>query len=1169
MFRTLCLVGLFTAVCLTPTATPARGDDGKPGASKPANPADVKAEPAPAGRPRGDAIPDGPGVNDGMKYARRWAVFIGANYTDRNAKWALKNAENDATAVHALLTGCYGFPSNSFWTKPPEEVRLFLGDRDRWGSQAASKANLERVLGNEFLTSDRIGENDCVFVFFSGHGYLQDEGRIGSRTGYLFPSDFAVTKSAGGDEQPSTGTLIKVQDVVAALKTCKARHKLLVLDCCHSGTVFRVEEGTKDLRHERSGESREGFAARGFQAITAGLETQKVPDGTAAAGHSPFTTALLRGLTTIPQLKKNWGTVFTASDLYRQLEADLHSSQAGRQSPECRSIGGDPGEFHFFPDLTSPYWPRDDRVLSEVARQQLLAIVPSTLGNWWADDMIWFMPGLRYQMLARKEKTKSVENYFSLDAVRDVALTMAAEHRKEKQDREKAKEPQAAAGDYRYDLLDRLLKASGLAERNDAIDAAIAKLEELDQDESGNTENAKRSLTDRVLDTHYLAVLCQKRGSRTAEAERYYLKALEGYEQLKTDSKLRPLHALCLTDYGILCLSGLQKFDEAVRRFDRARSVEVVGPEAPAAFAVFALSKEAEAWRRLGLFPVSDKKLSAAEMRMLEADPKRVEPMTAGLYKMNAWALMEQCRFEEAREWFRKSGDCLARLKESHPANPQPYEVELLHVRHGQAMIERFQGRDEDAIKLFRELTDQIGRAFRDLDTREEQLANRAEIRQQLAERYVNSVDRQGDCRLYGRIPDYAEAADDYRRALRAVGHIPEDRREWVTLDLLYRRAIALAMPSPAQNPAQNLRVAQELCKEAADLELHLETKHKVKSLPRKTMINKAIALTLVRCPKVTGDNELLKLVRPRLHPDTAVAGKVESPQVVTLSDRSLDRDEIERIMFGCVLLLRNREVWGLSELDTQSCCDQLLTACRAATRALRRVRDQELIDSGLLAYLRPYYDEAFRFKAGQTPAPVKELVEIAWEATRGTTYRKPKELAPVLVYYRTALQGCPPQGYFLLDVTATKDQPGGVTQCFPLGKEWCDEALLKQASLAGGILPLPEKLSGTLAGLKLDRPLEGRWRDPVSGLGMPPASPKNLASWNLFGTPIVVSVSGQDPVGPTLRFPFHLGSSFPAERFSDLAELANLGLPSSRKADALTERIPSPTPPIPMLRQP
>ena len=112
---------------------------------------------------------------------------------------------------------------------------------------------------------------------------------------------------------------------------------------------------------------------------------------------------------------------------------------------------------------------------------------------------------------------------------------------------------------------------------------------------------------------------------------------------------------------------------------------------------------------------------------------------------------------------------------------------------------------------------------------------------QLLCERYVNSLERQADCSLFGQTPDYGEAADDYRRAIRSCASIPEDRRDTVQLDLLYRHTTALRLPSSSVDP----KLAERMCWEAEQIEQHLLKVQKVDELPAKVMISRAIARTL------------------------------------------------------------------------------------------------------------------------------------------------------------------------------------------------------------------------------------------------------------------------------------------------------------------------------------
>ncbi len=1096
-------------------ALPAFGLARPPAPFPPQSPA---AEPPAGGAARG-AVPDAPPA----PAAERWAVVIGINYDKRDPAWGkgpaeLRNAENDAAAVKKRLVECYGYKE--------ECVRLLLA-RD------ATKQAIEAALSDEFASHrTKVGKADSVLVYFSGHGYLDGDPAGGTkRIGYVFPVDIQHVETG----RPNTGRAIEVEYVVRRLRDhCPAAHKLLVLDCCYSGSVFRVGVGVRGAR-EGAGPGGGVYGQPGFQAITAGAE-ETVPDGQ-AGGHSPFTTAFLRALDTIPQRRPGSPEAFSASELFGTVQADLRASRADRQTPEYGWIGEDQGEFKFSP-APDAKWPKA-RELDEKGRRQLLAVVPSTFGNWWADEMLWFMPALRYEIIAKEQPTRSAAYDFDPTAVRGIAQELAA------------RKGHGAPGGYRYEHLGKLLAAQGVEQQMKAVDDTIQSLERLypAADAAGNAAGPKdpepkaATTADRALDLHYLAVLYQKR-KRTAEADDVYRRALDEYRAVcKSVPALAPLHALCCMDYGVLCQNNLNRFDEAVRRFADARAIP--GTDAPAPFVVFTLCREADAARRMGLFGVSDDRMKTARDRMTEIDRGGLHPMSGAVHKHDAWAAMEQCRFDQARTAFERSLKVFEGLQQA-ATNPFPYDIELFHVRHGLAMAERFQGEDEKAVRQFRQLTHDIAEKIGELDRRADYLPNYAEVRQLLCERYANSVDRQGDCRLYGRTPDYAEAADDYRRALRAVGNIPEDRREATTLDLLYRRAIALAMPPRGPAEGRNLALAGQLCAEAAALEEHLRTTHKVTALGGKTVINRAIARTLAHPPAGAAENELWNLIRP----GTAGArGAGKAAPRVAPSARSLDRDEIERLMFGCLLLLENRAEWGLTDLNALECCDHMLSACRSATRPARL---SGRADVGVLRYLRPYYDAAFRFKAEQAPVPVKELVEIAWEATQGQSYRKPAEITPVLAFYRAGGPGAT-HGFLLLDVPATKSQPG-VSRCVRLAPEWNDGELLAQAAKAGSGLPLPAAMQAELTRLKLDHTLQIRWRDPVTEFGVGPPPPPGGA-----GVRAGHLTAADDPLGA--RFPFNLGPSLRGQPFSDEGELRGLGFPS-RVGTA--HAVPSPRPVLP-----
>src|SRR5262249_18362601 len=141
------------------------------------------------------------------------------------------------------------------------------------------------------------------------------------------------------------------------------------------------------------------LAEPAFQAITAGLASQPVDDG---QEHSPFTQALLRALKSVPIRVPRDQYHFTTNQLFQSVQFYLDGKK--NQLPMCRWLDGNQGEFHFFPDPKAVF---SEDVDPRKERDMLLAMVPSTFGNWWVDEIPWFMPSLRSLILQYKPESRS------------------------------------------------------------------------------------------------------------------------------------------------------------------------------------------------------------------------------------------------------------------------------------------------------------------------------------------------------------------------------------------------------------------------------------------------------------------------------------------------------------------------------------------------------------------------------------------------------------------------------------------------------------------------------------------------------------------------------------------------------------------------------------------
>ena len=134
-----------------------------------------------------------------------------------------------------------------------------------------------------FLSGRRIG--DLVVVYLSCHGLLDQRGRL-----YFAAADTA--KSQLG----STGILSAW--LLDQLDDCRARHQVLILDCCFSGAFARGSKGVADLDLERrlAGHGRGRAVLTASRAGEYSFEGQALPD--AGVAGSVFTAGLVEGLRT-------------------------------------------------------------------------------------------------------------------------------------------------------------------------------------------------------------------------------------------------------------------------------------------------------------------------------------------------------------------------------------------------------------------------------------------------------------------------------------------------------------------------------------------------------------------------------------------------------------------------------------------------------------------------------------------------------------------------------------------------------------------------------------------------------------------------------------------------------------------------------------------------------
>lgn len=93
-------------------------------------------------------------------------------------------------------------------------------------------SNPHSIHGALLKTTAACAPEDVFVGYFSGHGLL-----VGSRL-------YLVLDGSEGDE---TQTMFSASWLVEAFQRCKARHRLLILDCCHAGAAAGVKSASVDV----------------------------------------------------------------------------------------------------------------------------------------------------------------------------------------------------------------------------------------------------------------------------------------------------------------------------------------------------------------------------------------------------------------------------------------------------------------------------------------------------------------------------------------------------------------------------------------------------------------------------------------------------------------------------------------------------------------------------------------------------------------------------------------------------------------------------------------------------------------------------------------------------------------------------------------------------------
>jgi hypothetical protein len=172
----------------------------------------------------------------------------------------------------------------------------------------ATSTRAVRALGRFFATANR---DDVLLVYFSGHGKLDQSGRL-----HLCMQDT--------DSTDLLSTAVSSSRINEFAEASRARNVVIVLDCCHAGAFRGADLG-------------QTVAGPGRYVLTSCRGTQLANDASVENGTSCFTQHLVDGLVYAASDQDGDGYV-TFSDLYAYVDRRLREDS--KQIPQ-RRVDGD------------------------------------------------------------------------------------------------------------------------------------------------------------------------------------------------------------------------------------------------------------------------------------------------------------------------------------------------------------------------------------------------------------------------------------------------------------------------------------------------------------------------------------------------------------------------------------------------------------------------------------------------------------------------------------------------------------------------------------------------------------------------------------------------------------------------------------------------------------
>lgn len=227
-----------------------------------------------------------------------WAVVVGvAQYQHMPV---LRYTDDDSYQVFAFLKSPEG------GALPEEQVRLLV-DED------ATRHNILNAMRDILLRAD---ENDVVLFYFSGHGL----------EGCFLPFDY-----------DGLNNKLMHEDITGLISQSRARHKLVIADACHSGSLLAMRSGPIDASLAKLYQAFENSSGGLALMLSSKGEEYSLEDGGLRSG--VFSHYLIRGLKGTADFDNN--KIITIGELFAYVQQKVQTYTARAQNPILK------GEFDY------------------------------------------------------------------------------------------------------------------------------------------------------------------------------------------------------------------------------------------------------------------------------------------------------------------------------------------------------------------------------------------------------------------------------------------------------------------------------------------------------------------------------------------------------------------------------------------------------------------------------------------------------------------------------------------------------------------------------------------------------------------------------------------------------------------------------------------------------